>query len=118
MGEDSDDEQDKQPARPKAPVTHIPAAAPLSFPGAPKAESLVKKLGELNTQLDAALALSEEELAAVAALCSALADEAAPKEQRAIDLVFGKMLSWPSDKVLPAPGVVCVGVCVGVCVCR
>ena len=112
MGEDSDEEEDKKPARAKAPVTHIPAAAMLTFPGAPKAESLIKKLGELNAQLDAALALAEDELAAVSALCSALADEAAPKDQRAIDIVVGKMLSWPSDKVLPAPGVVCVCLCV------
>ena len=101
MGEDSESDDDK-PAAPKAPEIHIPSSTIHSFPEAPKAEPLIKKMRELNDKVDATLKLNEDEFDKVSALCSALGDKEAKIDDSAVELVVGKCLSWPTDSILPA----------------
>lgn len=101
MGEDSESDDDKPVAK-KTPVTHIPSNTLHSFAGAPKADSLIKKLEELNAQVDGVFKLSGSEVLEVSTLCNALVDPEAAISDDSVDLVVNKMLSWPSDKILPA----------------
>lgn len=102
MGEDSDSDDDKRPVHKQPPVTHIPSSTLHTFAGAPKAEALIKKLGELNAVVDSQFKLTDEEFAKISTLCNDLADPEAKIADDAVDLVVGKMLSWPSAQILPA----------------
>ena len=102
MGEDSESDDDKPVAKRQPPVTHIPSNTLHSFAGAPKADSLIKKLEELNAQIEGAFKLSAAEFEAVSHLCKALADADTAITDDKVDLVVNKMLSWPTDKILPA----------------
>ena len=77
MGEDS--EEDDRPAAKQPPVAHIPSSTIHSFAGAPKADTLIKKLGELNSEVDVSAKLSDAEFKAVQGGCAEVPHGRAPR---------------------------------------
>jgi phospholipase A-2-activating protein len=102
-GEDSDSDDDtaKRPTN-TPPVTHIPSSTVHSFAGAPKADSLLKKVEEVNASVEASVKLCASDLAALAHCVKSLADGGSVVGEEGVEVVVGKMFKWPGDKVLPA----------------
>jgi hypothetical protein len=62
----------------------------------------MKKLAELNAQLDESQRLNDADFALVSDLCKSLADPEGARDDRAVELLVNKMLAWPPTAVLPA----------------